>query len=84
MRVAGLNIADDLLLDLAEQLRRRGFADPANKIEDAWVADESDVNLTIPDRVAILAVLDDPSMDLAQLRGVLIREHEWHRREGLV
>ncbi len=39
--------------------------------------------LTIPERTAILAALDDPPVDLAALRGVLVRELEWLRQEGL-
>ena len=40
--------------------------------------------LTIADREAILRALDDPSAGLAELRGVLLHEHEWRVREGLV
>jgi hypothetical protein len=40
--------------------------------------------LTIADREAIIRTLDDPPDDLAELRGVLLREHEWGVREGLV
>ena len=36
-----------------------------------------------PDREAILSVLKDPPYELAELRGVLLREHEWRLREGL-
>jgi hypothetical protein len=42
------------------------------------------VALTIPDREAILRALDDPPKGLAELRGVLLREHEWRLRVGLV
>ena len=28
--------------------------------------------------------LDDPPLGLAELRGLLLREHEWRVREGLV
>ncbi len=69
MRVAGLNIADDLLLDLAEQLRRRGFADPANEIEDAWIADEADVISRSPTEFPSLPYLTThrrPSLSFAE------------------
>ena len=33
---------------------------------------------------AILRALDDPPAGLAELRGVLLREHEWRKRVGLV
>jgi hypothetical protein len=42
------------------------------------------VALTIADREAILRVLEDCPDGLAELRGVLLGEHEWRRREGLV
>jgi hypothetical protein len=35
-------------------------------------------------RERIIRALDDPPAGLAELRGVLMREHEWRRREGLV
>ena len=31
----------------------------------------------------ILSVLDDPPDQLAELRGVLLHEHEWREREGI-
>jgi hypothetical protein len=42
------------------------------------------VALTIDDRERILWALDDVRTDaLAELRGVLLQEHEWRQREGL-
>jgi hypothetical protein len=53
----------------------------ANAIERETVI----VALSIDDRERILRALDDPSTDgLAELRGVLLGEHEWRRRVGLV
>ena len=40
--------------------------------------------LSIDDRECILHALDDPPDGLAELRGVLLREHEGRVREGLV
>ena len=41
--------------------------------------------LTIPDREAILRAMDDPPTEsLAELRGVLLAEHEGRMRDGLV
>ena len=41
--------------------------------------------LTIEDRERILGALDDARTDaLAELRGVLLQEHEWRSQEGLV
>ena len=39
--------------------------------------------LTIDERAIILAALDDPADGLAELRAVLLNEHEWRQREGL-
>jgi hypothetical protein len=36
------------------------------------------------DREAILRALDDPPSTLAELRGVLVREHKWRLAHGLV
>jgi hypothetical protein len=38
---------------------------------------------TIPEREAILRVLDDRPGGLGELRGVLLREHEWRLHHGL-
>jgi hypothetical protein len=38
---------------------------------------------TILEREAILRVLEDRPEEFSELRGVLLREHEWRRREGL-
>jgi len=43
------------------------------------------VALTIEDRERILGALDDVRTDaLAELRGLLLQEHEWRGREGLL
>ena len=41
------------------------------------------VTLDIPDREAILRVLEDCSEELAELRATLLQEHVWRKREGL-
>jgi hypothetical protein len=70
-------------LELVNRLRRADLAYQADTIEGALVAQQPDVALTIPDRVAILTVLDDPPSGLSQLRAVLLQEHVWRRAEGL-
>ena len=59
MRLAGLNITDNATLELVKRLRRGGFDYQADTIEGALVPAQADVALTFPDRVAILAVLED-------------------------
>jgi hypothetical protein len=38
---------------------------------------------SIDERMIILSQLEDPSEGLAELRAVLLNEHEWRLREGL-
>ncbi len=41
------------------------------------------LGLEIDERAIILTALDDPPDGLAELRGVLMTDHQWRRREGL-
>jgi uncharacterized protein (DUF1778 family) len=61
-----------------------GFDDTARALVVALEAEQELVALTIEDREAILRALDDPPSALAVLRAVLLQEHEWRVREGLV
>ena len=84
MRLAGIDIADEVALELAVRPRRGGFTDTAESLEGAVAANLPDVALTILEREAIVSVLDDPPAGaLAELRGVLLQEHVWRKREGL-
>ena len=84
MRLAGIDIADEAVLELARLLRRGGFTDTAESLDGAVAASLPDVALTILEREAIVWVLlDPPAGALADLRGVLLEEHVWRRREGL-
>ena len=82
--LAGLEIPDDDVLELAERLRRAEFAPEADTLEDAWVVRDSEVGLSLPNRAAILSVLDDPPAGLSQLRATLLQEQTWwHAHEGI-
>jgi hypothetical protein len=81
--LAGLPVDDRLVLELARRLHDAGFDDEAATLEDAYDAERAVVALTIAEREAILRVLEDCPEELAELRGVLLREHEWRMREGL-
>lgn len=39
--------------------------------------------LTLDERADILSTLDDPPQHLAELRAVLLADHQWRRREGI-
>ena len=51
---------------------------------EAYDAEIKVLALAVPEREAILRALEDPPAGLAELRGVLLHEHEWRVREGLV
>ncbi len=85
MRHAGVLIPDADVLELARLLGTAGSADLAARLEDAWEVETKVIARTVPEREVILRALDEPPTDaLAELRGVLLSEHEGRVREGLV
>ena len=79
-QLAGIPIRDQAVLALA---RLVDDPDLAGKLETAYGRETKVLALTIPERTTILAALEDPPADLAELRGVLLRELAWLRQEGL-
>ena len=78
MLVGGVPIDDRLLRELARivpQRLRGGLIQHSCTARKCWG--------TIAERETILAALVDAPVDLANLRGVLLREHAWRQREGL-
>lgn len=73
--LAGVEVRDDQLLDLARQVRKAGFEDTAAKLERAWAKEDQTVALETDDREALLRVLDQKPA-LAVLQSVLLQEHE--------
>ena len=61
-----------------------GFDDTAEALTVALEAEQALVALTIQDREAILRTLVEPPAALAELRAVLLKEHEGRLRGGLV
>jgi len=84
MHLAGIPVRDEDVFKLSGLLRSAGFEDVASKLTKALLIETTILALTIPDRESILRALDDPPDGLAELRGVLLREHEWRLRQGLV
>ena len=80
MYLAGRRIPDE---DVRELIRL--VDEPTRSFLARSLALEAEVvALTIEDREHILWALDDVRTDaLAELRGVLLQEHEWRSREGL-
>ena len=81
MYLAGLRIPDEDVRELIKLVD-----EPTCSLLEKSLAFGTDVvALTIEDRERILWALDDVRTDaLAELRGVLLSEHEWRVREGLV
>ena len=79
MFIAGIAVLTDDVLELARRV------DPtlAQRLHDAVDRETTMIALTVPERETILRSLADCPDGLTELRGVLLREHEWRQREGL-
>ena len=84
MQLAGYGVADEHVLDLVDMLRDAGYEETAERLRWAVRYGDELVSLRIADRLAILDVLDDAPEGLTALRGVLVSEHRWRIRHGLV
>ena len=84
MQLAGLDISRIAILVLAQRLTFAGHDDIGAVLLIADASGDTIVGLSIADREAIISVLDDPPKGLAHLRAVLVDEHSWRLREGLV
>jgi hypothetical protein len=84
MRLAGVELSNETVAELRSMLRDEFYFKAADTLERAHLEDRPEVGLTIRERTAILDVLDDAREELAQLRDVLMAEHEWRLCMGLV
>jgi hypothetical protein len=57
--LAGLQVPDARVLELARRLTVAGFYDLGDRLEDAWRRDVKVLGLDVADREAILRVLED-------------------------
>ena len=64
-------------------VRAAGADELADRLEVALENDVKLLALTIDERAIILGSLEDARDELAELRAVLLNEHEWRQREGL-
>jgi len=83
MMLAGTPVPPDAMAALAAQVRAADAGDLADRLDRALADDVKILALTIADRSIVLFVLDDAPEGLAELRAVLLNEHEWRQREGL-
>lgn len=80
--LAGVRLSREQTLELAAMLTRDGSDHTARVLLKATTNRLEFAALSTEDREAILAVLDHPTGDLVELRGVLFDELTW-RRSGL-
>ena len=83
MRLAGLDLTGDCVLELVTRLRRADLGNQADRIADALMSQRSEMTLTPPDRVAILTVLEDPPEGLEGLRAVLVAADDGPGGDGV-
>ena len=81
--LAGVPVSDAATAELAWLVRAAGADELADRLERAIVEEVLLLALTIDERAVILAALEDPPDGLAELRGVLMNEHQWRQRTGL-
>ena len=80
MMLAGLPVPADAVAAL---VRDAGADDLADRLERALADDVKLLALTLDERAVMLAALEDPPQELAELRAVLLADHQWRRREGI-
>lgn len=78
--LAGVPVRRELVEWLADRLEDEPAGD---RLQRALDLGTRILGVEVDEREQILSVLDDPPAGLAELRGVLLGEHEWRRREGL-
>lgn len=80
MLLGGVWVEDGIVLRLAESLQDRGLS---RKLRMAFTLRSSVVNLTVAERHAILAILNDPPAGLDGLREVILANPKWAIYERL-
>jgi hypothetical protein len=83
MTLAGLLISAEDVDELAGLIREVGAGDLAHRLERAVADDVKLLALTLDERALMLSALEDPPQELAELRAVLLADHQWRRVEGL-
>ncbi len=83
MMLAGLNVVDRYVLELARMLRKAGCDDTAARLESGYEHQAKLLALSVEERDEILGVLVDCPDGLRELRAVLLQQHEWRVRQGM-
>lgn len=80
MLLGGLWVEDGVVLRLAEALQHKALS---RKLSTAYTLRSPVVNLTVAERHAILALLNDPPPGLAGLRKLVLANPRWVLHEPL-
>jgi hypothetical protein len=83
MLLAGIELEHETVALLARLLHDDYYHHVGDKLEQALDERAAEVGLTIPERNAMLDVLDDPPTSLTPLRDVLFNEYVWRVQNGL-
>jgi hypothetical protein len=83
MMLAGLPVPADAIQELASIVRAAGADELADRLEQAVADDVKLLALTLDERAVMLAALEDSPQELAELRAVLLADHQWRRTEGI-
>ena len=67
---------------VSRQPPRSRDVDTAERLERAYDREDRIVALEVPDREAILRVLEECPEEMLELRATLLQEHVWRRRRG--
>jgi hypothetical protein len=78
--LAGIPVAAEVVRELAHLVDEPA----ATTLRDGLDSGRTAIALTIVERELILRALEDCPDELAELCGVLVREHEWRVDHGLV
>ena len=83
MMLAGLPVTDDAVDELADLIGDAGADDLAERLECPVVDDVKLLALTLGESALMPTALEDPPPELAELRAVLLADHQWRRTEGI-
>jgi hypothetical protein len=81
-QIAGVHISHELTLEVAHLLHDAGHEDVADALVTALEQERPIVALTPLDTEALVGVLDDPPVELAELRLALVAEIERRKARG--
>ena len=81
--LAGVPVTADSTAELVSIVRTAGAVELADLLERALDDQVKLLALTIDECAIIISQLEDPPDGLAELRAVLLSEHQWRQREGL-